>query len=181
MHRSYQRSLLRAVVSALMVLVIGVNAVPAKPRTLKAAKVAPRIKAAAINSFSNPGAIEISDVNTGPDPEPAVPYSSDIDVLGLTGVVTQVSVTLNGLSHSSPDDLDMLLIGPSGQTFHFWSDVGGTNAVSDITVPVADNAVRPLPASAALVDGGTYEPFNADTTGDDFPVPAIGPPYNEPA
>ena len=131
--------------------------------------------------FTNSNPIEISATNSSADPEPAVPYPSDIDVLGLTGVVTEVSVTINGLTHSSPDDLDMLLLGPSGQTFHFWSDVGGTNAVSDITVTVADNGATPLPDSAALVDGATYEPFNADTTGDDFPVPAIGPPYNEPA
>src|SRR5262249_28810221 len=61
--------------------------------------------------FSNGSPIEISAANSSSDPEPAVPYSSDIDVLGLTGVVTKVSVTLNGLTHSAPDDLDMLLVG----------------------------------------------------------------------
>ena len=131
--------------------------------------------------FSNGTPIEISAVNSSTDPEPAVPYSSDIEVSGLTGVVTKVSVTLNGLTHSAPDDLDMLLVGPSGQAFHFWSDVGGDNPVSDITVMVSDDGDAPLPDSAALVDRTTYKPFNADTTGDDFPVPAIGPPYNEPA
>lgn len=131
--------------------------------------------------FTNSTPIDIPATNSTTDPEPVVPYPSDIDVLGLTGVVTEVSVTINGLTHSSPDDLDMLLLGPSGQTFHFWSDVGGTNAVSDITVTVADNGAQPLPDSAPLVDGTTYRPFNADTTGDEFPLPAIGPPYNEPA
>jgi hypothetical protein len=131
--------------------------------------------------FSNSVPIEIPTVNNSVDPEPAIPYPSDIDVLGLTGVVTQVSVTLHGLTHSSPADLDMLLLGPSGQTFHFWSDVGGSNAVSDITVTVADDGATTLPESGPLVDGTTYKPFNADTTGDDFPPPAFGPPYNEPA
>jgi subtilisin-like proprotein convertase family protein len=132
-------------------------------------------------SFSNGSPIEISAVNQSSDPEPVVPYSSDIDVLGLTGVVTKVSVTLNGLTHSAPDDLDMLLVSPNGKAFHFWSDVGGDNPVSDITVTVSDDGATPLPDSAALVDRTTYKPFNADTTGDDFPVPAIGPPYGEPA
>ncbi|HEY3581416.1 MAG TPA: lamin tail domain-containing protein [Pyrinomonadaceae bacterium] len=131
--------------------------------------------------FSNSTPIEIPATNSSTDPEPAIPYPSDIDVLGLTGVVTNVSVTIHGLTHSSPQDLDMLLLGPSGQTFHFWSDVGGANAVSDITVNVADDGATPLPDSGPLVDGTTYRPFNADTTGDDFPLPAIGPPYNEPA
>ena len=131
--------------------------------------------------FSNRNPIEIPATNSSTEPEPAIPYPSDIDVLGLTGVVTGVSVTINGLTHSSPADLDMLLLGPSGQTFHFWSDVGGSTPVSDITVTVADDGATPLPDSGPLVDGTTYKPFNADTTGDDFPLPAIGPPYNEPA
>lgn len=180
MLRSCQRSLLRVVVSALMVLVLGVATIPAKPKTLKGAKVAPRTNAATTSTFSNSGAIEISDVNAGTEPEPAVPYSSDIDVIGLSGVVTQISVTLNGLSHSSPDDLDMLLIGPSGQTFHFWSDVGGANAVENVSVTIADSGESALPDSGAIVDGTTYRPFNADTNGDEFPVPAQGGPYNEP-
>src|SRR5689334_7370114 len=132
-------------------------------------------------TFSNSGPIELPAINSSTDPEPAIPYPSDIDVLGLTGVVTNLSVTIHGLTHSSPQDLDMLLLGPSGQTFHFWSDVGGANAVSDITVTVADDGATPLPDSGPLVDGTTYKPFNADATGDDFPLPAPGPPYNEPA
>jgi hypothetical protein len=130
--------------------------------------------------FSNNGFIDISAVNAGTDPEPAVPYSSDIDVLGVTGVVTQVSVTINGLSHSSPDDLDMLLVGPSGQSFHFWSDVGATTAVENVTITVADSGATPLPDSAPLVDGTTYRPFNA-ALDDSFPVPAPGGSYGEPA
>lgn len=65
MLRSYQRSLLRVVVSALMVLVFAVTTIPAKPRTPKAAKIPPRISAATTTSFSNFGAIEISAVNAG--------------------------------------------------------------------------------------------------------------------
>lgn len=190
MLRSYRRSLLRTVVSTLMVFVFAVTTIQARPRGLMATRIPkqkpapvkpkPRINAPKTTSFSNGTFIEIPAVNAGAEPEPVIPYSSDIDVLGLTGVVTKVSVTLNGLSHSSPDDLDMLLVGPSGQTFHFWSDVGGENAVENLLVTVADDGETPLPDSAALVDG-TYRPFNADTNGDEFPVPAIGGPYNEPA
>lgn len=136
---------------------------------------------AAQQDFSNALPIEIAETNSSSDPEPAIPYSSDIDVNGLTGVVTKVSVTLNGLTHSAPDDLDMLLVSPGGQAFHFWSDVGGETPVSDFTLVISDDGATPLPDSAALVDRTTYKPFNASTTGDDFPVPAIGPPYSEPA
>jgi hypothetical protein len=132
--------------------------------------------------FSNSGTITIDEVHTNPpEPQPAIPYSSDIDVIGLVGVVTNVSVTIKGLTHNRPDDLDMLLVGPSGQSFHFWSDVGASNPVSNITLTVSDSGGSPLPDSGTLIDATTYKPFNADTTGDDFPVPAIGPPYGEPA
>ena len=150
----------------------GIHALPVQ--TAAAANGSPTV-------FSNANPIEIPATNSTTDPEPAIPYPSDIDVLGLAGVVSSVSVTIHGLTHSSPQDLDMLLLGPSGQTFHFWSDAGGANAVSDITVNVADDGATPLPDSGPLVDGATYKPFNADTTGDDFPLPAVGPPYNEPA
>jgi hypothetical protein len=139
------------------------------------------VQSASSSTFSNGGFIEISAVNAGADPEPVIPYSSDIDVNELAGVVTGISVTINGLTHSSPDDLDMLLVGPSGQTLHFWSDAGGANAVENVTVTIADSGATPLPDSSAIVDGTTYRPFNADTVGDDFPVPALGGPYNEPA
>jgi hypothetical protein len=62
-----------------------------------------------------------------------------------------------------------------------WSDVGGTSAVESATITLSDTGGNPLPDDGPLVDGTTYRPFNNDTTGDDFPLPALGPPYGEPA
>lgn len=137
-------------------------------------------------SGSNNTPITIGAENFGPEPIPAEPYSSDIDVLALQGVVTSVSVTINGLQHSSPDDLDMLLVAPNDRSFHFWSDVGGTAPANGvlpqaITVTVSDDGATFLPDDGPLINGTTYKPFNNDTVGDEFPLPAIGPPYNEPA
>jgi len=53
------------------------------------------------------------------------PYPSTISVSGLTGVVGKVTVSLNGLSHSFPDDLDIMLISPTGQKIMLMSDCGG--------------------------------------------------------
>jgi len=39
-----------------------------------------------------------------------VPYPSSNVVVGVTGLVTRVSVTLVDLTHPSPDDLDVLLV-----------------------------------------------------------------------
>jgi hypothetical protein len=132
-------------------------------------------------SGSNGSAITIDAVNPDdPEPAPAVPYSSDIEVFGVVGTVTSVSVTISGLTHDSPDDLDMLLVAPNGRTFHFWSDVGGTSPTAETTVTIADTGNTVLPDDGPLVSGTTYRPFNNDTTGDTFPVPAPGPPYGEP-
>lgn len=146
-------------------------------------------------SASNSSPITIDSINPTPgEPIPAIPFSSDIDVLGLTGIVTSVSVSINGLTHSFPDDIDMLLVSPNGKTFHFWSDVGGgldngrtgvvpngvPGGVENVTIVVSDTGNTVLPDDGPLVDGTTYRPFNNDTVGDDFPLPAQGPPYNEP-
>jgi hypothetical protein len=132
-------------------------------------------------SGSNGSPITIDAVNPDdPEPAPAVPYSSDIEVFGVVGTVTSVSVTINGLTHDSPDDLDMLLVAPNGSSFHFWSDVGGTSPTEENTVTVADSGNTVLPDDGPLVSGTTYRPFNNDTTGDTFPPPAPGPPYGEP-
>ena len=52
----------------------------------------------AATNFSNPGSITITD--TPSSSAPASPYPSTIDVTGLTGVVTDIKVTLTGLSHT---------------------------------------------------------------------------------
>src|SRR5689334_24815951 len=59
--------------------------------------------------FTNPTAIALL------DDSPASPYPSTIAVAGMTGVVTRVTVTLLGLTHPFPDDLDLLLVSPTGQ------------------------------------------------------------------
>ena len=141
----------------------------------------------AAQSFSgSSGSIFIDPVNPDPDPLPALPYSSDIEVSGLVGIITSVSVSINGLVHNSPDDLDMLLVAPNGRSFHFWSDVGGGSLspppiIPSISVTVSDFGSESLPENGPLMDGTTYRPFNHDTDGDVFPPPAPGPPYSEPA
>ena len=64
-----------------------------------------------------PSAVEFYN-NVGitiPDNTSAIPYPSNITVAGLPGVVSKVRVTLRGLSHTYSNDLDVLLVGPTGQ------------------------------------------------------------------
>ncbi len=57
--------------------------------------------------------------------------ASSINAYGMTGLVTNVSLTLLGLSHRFPDDLDMLLVAPDElHNLAFWSDAGGDTDMS---------------------------------------------------
>jgi subtilisin-like proprotein convertase family protein len=118
------------------------------------------------NAASNPGVITI------PNSGPASPYPSTIEVAGVTGAVSKVTVTLSGLTHTFPGDLDFLLVGPGGQKAIFMSDVGGGTDVTGITLTFDDDAAPP---PAALVSG-TFRPTDI-TPGDVFPAPAPAGPY----
>jgi hypothetical protein len=100
----------------------------------------------------------------------ASPYPSSITVAGVTGSVSKVTVALSQLSHTYPDDLDILLIGPAGQTVLIMSDVGGGNALNNVNLTFDDDAAGSLPDATQIVTG-TYKPTNIGA-GDTFPSPA---------
>src|SRR5207247_124341 len=81
------------------------------------------------------------------------------------------------LTHTYPDDLDILLVGPGGQKVLLLSDVGGprVNAVNNTTLTLADDAAAAVPDEGPMV-GGTYKPSQAED-GDIFAAPAPGGPY----
>jgi len=57
-------------------------------------------------TFSAGAATTINDDNT-------TPYPNTVNVAGV-GVISDISVTLTGLSHTWPSDLDILLVSPTG-------------------------------------------------------------------
>jgi uncharacterized repeat protein (TIGR01451 family) len=115
-------------------------------------------------SFTNVAAIII------PDHGSASPYPSTIPVSGLTGLVGKVTVSLNGLTHGFPDDIDMILVSPSGQKVVLMSDTGGGHSLTNVNLIFDDNAAAGLPDSARIVSG-TYKPTDFEA-GDSFPPPA---------
>lgn len=114
-------------------------------------------------TFANTNAIVI------PDHGAASPYPSVINVSGLTGLVGKVAVTLTGLTHGFPDDLDLLLVGPSGQKVVIMSDAGGGHALANVNLTLADGAGA-LPDSGQI-SGTNYGPTDYEA-GDNFPAPA---------
>jgi len=111
--------------------------------------------------------------NTSPITIPVVGAPSTpatVNVSGLPSTVTDVNVRLTGISHTFPDDVDVILQGPQGQTALITSDVGsavssqtvGTKRsypANGITLTLDDQAARPIPDTLPLVSG-IYQPTN---------------------
>lgn len=98
----------------------------------------------------------------------ANPYPSTVTVSGVSGSIVSVVVRLNGLSHSFPDDLDILLVGPAGQAVMLMSDAGGATAINNVNLVFDAAAASSLPDAGPIVSG-TYRPTNI---GANDPMPA---------
>ena len=118
------------------------------------------------------GAITINDNG------PATPYPANCVVSGLPGTITDVNLTLTGVSHTFPDDIDMLLVGPGGQNAIVMSDAGGSIDTVDVNLTLDDEAAAPLPDLGTLASG-SFRPANySDAGGDGYPPPAPTPSGN---
>jgi uncharacterized repeat protein (TIGR01451 family) len=128
------------------------------------------IGGAATNRLVSTNAIVINDEAA------ATPYPSLIGVSGISGNIASAKVTLNGFTHDYPDDVDILLEGPGGQTVMLMSDSGGSHRVSNATLTFDDAASGSLPDEDQIVSG-TYKPSNfaGPGSGDSFPPPAPQP------
>ena len=127
--------------------------------------------------FNNTATIQVpASPNTS---GPASPYPATMAVSGVPGPLVGATVTLNDVTHSFVDDLDVLLQAPSGETMVVMSDVfGDTNPVA-ATVTLTDSAAGQAPNSGPLVTGD-YLPTNRGAS-DTFDAPAPGGPYAQPA
>lgn len=129
--------------------------------------------ATAQSTFANPTRIAILDDLF----LEASPYPSNITVSGLSGSVSRVTVTLTNLNFGFPRDVDILLVGPNGQSVILMSDArdDGTGHIINKTFTFDDAALLPLPSDSTLTSG-TYKPTNFDSELDvDFfsaPAPA---------
>jgi subtilisin-like proprotein convertase family protein len=124
-------------------------------------------------TFANLAPITINDAGVGS------PYPSNITVSGITTPVIKVSVTITGFNHTFPSDVDILLVGPTGQKFILVSDViGGTDAVG-IEWTFDDEAAAFIGSTGTPVSG-TFKPTNYTVCQDPFAAPAPAGPYLTP-
>ncbi|SFQ12695.1 VCBS repeat-containing protein, partial [Geopseudomonas sagittaria] len=108
----------------------------------------------------------------------SVTLASSQTISGLNGPLTGVTITLNGLTHGWPQDLDILLVGPQGQKVLLMSDAGGgsSNAFNNLSLTFDDAATSSLPAVGEPVSSGTFRPTDlADGEGGDSFTGVSGP------
>jgi uncharacterized membrane protein len=129
------------------------------------------------STFANPTTVRVFD-NSLEDVSIASPYPSNITVSGLLGSVSKVTITLTSLNFGFPKDVDVLLVGPEGQSLILMSDAGddGTGHIINKTLTFDDAAPSPLPFDHT-VRSGTYKPTDFDSDTDFFPAPAPVGPY----
>jgi subtilisin-like proprotein convertase family protein len=103
----------------------------------------------------------------------ASPYPAVLNISGLpvSGVRVK-SVTLNGVNHTFPDDVDILLQSPTGTNVVLMSDAGGTNDLVNVNYTF-DDAAASLLTDAGVNATGTYRPRNFGAT-DTWPAPGPG-------
>jgi hypothetical protein len=145
-------------------------------------------------TFTNSASIAVNGYANAPQLGVTVPYPSSIVVSGMTGAISKVTVTLNGVNKLlSLRDSDYLLVSPLNKAVLILSDagVGGTSGAVNLTFD--DAASGPVPLLANPVLSGTYTPTNytptdggfvaCDSVSYDEPVPDIfhapapAPPY----
>lgn len=108
----------------------------------------------AATNFSSSAAITIPYQGT------ATPYPATINVSGVTGRVNHAAVTLNGLAHTFPHDIDVVLVSPAGTNVLVMSHTGGGHAVTNINLTFDDDAASGTLPNFDPITSGTYKPSN---------------------
>lgn len=144
------RGIALAVIGALLALVFAFTAAPA---------------GAAVFAKSDPITIPATLVSGQSNP-----YPSAITVAGLTGAITNVDVTLTGVSHTWPGDIDVLLVGPSGQNVVLLADAGGATDIVNVSLTFDDAALTSVP-SPIPTGAATFRPTNSSAFSGTPPAP----------
>jgi hypothetical protein len=76
-------------------------------------------------------------------------------------VITSIELVLNGLTHTQPDDLDIYLISPIGETVEVMTDKGDGIAIVNMNLVFNDDLGASLPADGLALTAGTYDPEDA--------------------
>ncbi|MCB1102854.1 MAG: S8 family serine peptidase, partial [Kiritimatiellae bacterium] len=127
----------------------GTNALGTVSRTYRAGSLS-----VSATEETNPGTLIINDDAI------ATPYPSTITVTNLGDQLSKVTVTLHSFSHTWPEDVDVLLVGPEGQSVVLMSAVGDNNDVIGVDLTFDDESPFTLPIGSTF-GSGSYRPTDA--------------------
>lgn len=97
-------------------------------------------------------------------PNTANPYPAIVNIPDLVGDVASIRVEITEFSHPYPDDVDAILVSPSGAAVKLFSDTGGSTRADKVSFSLVSDSGRPLvPDQGAIVNGGVYRPADYET------------------
>jgi subtilisin-like proprotein convertase family protein len=123
---------------------------------------APSANAAVFNLTQNTA---ITFAGTGPID--ATQFPSTISQFGMSTTISDVNVTLTGITHTFKSDLDVELISPEGTVLVLTSDNCAANDPVSRTYVFDDAAAAPLTNGIGSCASGTYKPSNGTAAGGD--------------
>jgi hypothetical protein len=135
--------------------------------------------ASAGQTFSNTAPITIKDGDCGTSIQTvALPFKSDITVVGAPAVLDDVDVVIHGLTDPFPKDIRMLLVDPGFRTVLLMHEAG-SDSVSNVTLTFDDAALGPIPDP---IVSGSYRPTQTEDGCNMFDAndPFPGAPPNPP-
>ena len=115
--------------------------------------------------------------NTGlisiPSTGASTPYPSTVNVSGLDPSISTVKVTLNDANHTYRSDLDILLVGPHGQSAMLMFGAGSSGDLIHATITFDDSAATPVPTFGNITGTNSYLPTNPFPEAIPSPAPAM--------
>jgi uncharacterized repeat protein (TIGR01451 family) len=106
-----------------------------------------------VATFWNTNEIAIPNSSYILESGPANPYPSTILVSNVTGTISEVGVTISNMAHTYPNDVGMMLIGPSGEASTLMMSAAAGSAMFGVTFTLDPTASAPLPASGDILPG----------------------------
>jgi hypothetical protein len=110
-----------------------------------------------VATYANTAPIYIPYIGAPGGYGPASPYPSVIHVSGLSGTVVKTALTWTNVSHTSPEDIDALLVAPNQADTLFMAHAGSQNPITHVTLSFDDAATNSLPQSGQITNG-VYKP-----------------------
>ena len=122
-----------------------------------------------LTQFCNTNPISIPSFGT------ATPYPSTIAVSGLGASTTSVTVTINDANHTYRSDVNVLLVGPNGQTAMLMFGAGESGRLINANITFDDLAATQVPSFGNITGNNTYQPTSPFPI--NLPAPAPASPY----